>query len=149
MRSCNYECTIVCWCWLTGWNKDCGLLTKTSQRRDVMSDAGSHLSGLSEAQTESIIPTSNVPWRERDKVMVFRGWIMSFKHTQGRNLKMLDIDWVHIYTGSIPSLLKFWPITFWWRKTCAALMDLTCTASRQQVAICTFKQSRRRTVHKL
>lgn len=52
--------------WLTGWNKDCVLLTKTSQRRDVMSDAGSHLSGLSEAQTESIIPTSNVPWRERD-----------------------------------------------------------------------------------
>lgn len=53
--------------WLTGWNKDCVLLTKTSQRRDVMSDAGSHLSGLSEAQTESIIPTSNVPWRERER----------------------------------------------------------------------------------
>lgn len=80
-----------------------------------MSDAGSHLSGLSEAQTESIIPTSNVPWRERERVTVFRGWI---KHTQGRNLKVLNINWVHIYTGSIPCsydyvlvLLKFCPIT--------------------------------------
>lgn len=82
-----------------------------------MSDAGSHLSGLSEAQTESIIPTSNVPWRERDSDGVQRA-DMSFKHTQGRNLKMLDIDWFHIYTGSIPCsydyvlvLLKFCPIT--------------------------------------
>lgn len=84
--------------WLTGWNKDCVLLTKTSQRRDVMSDAGSHLSGLSEAQTESIIPTSNVPWRERERDNDSDGVQradMSFKHTQGRNLKMLNINWVH------------------------------------------------------
>lgn len=41
--------------------------TKKGQRRDVMSDADPHLSGLSDAQTESIIPTSNVPWRDRER----------------------------------------------------------------------------------
>lgn len=42
------------------------LNTNRFLRRDVMCDDGPHLSGLSDAQTESIIPTSNVPWRVRE-----------------------------------------------------------------------------------
>lgn len=54
---------------------------RRSHSRDVMFAAGPHLSGLSDAQTESIIPTSSVPWRDREgeygSVTAFRVWIMS------------------------------------------------------------------------
>lgn len=54
----------------SGLNEECRLLSEghflivceTAQVcTEKVSDAGSHLSGLSDAQTESIIPTSNVP----------------------------------------------------------------------------------------